>query len=287
MTDFESVLVSTEWIAEHLHDSQVRIVDIRGRVLPANAPPPQYFSHRSDYDQRHIPGAVFADWTHDITDPDSPYHAQVAKPERYAAFMSSIGVSDETLVIAYDDFGNALAARLWWSLHYYGHTRVAVLDGGWGRWTAEGRPTTAEIPVVQPGQFIARPQPNWYRSGDQVLAALHSVPLDKLVDMRSKPEFDGEYARARRSGHIPGAVNQPRAELVQPDGRLLPPADLRAKFRAIGVDDTADQVVFYCSAGVAASLGLLALRAADINVPAAVYDASWREWGNDDGKPIA
>lgn len=281
----EHILVSTEWLAARLNDPNLRIVDIRGHVIPATEPPPHYFNHYHHYLQCHIPGAVFVDWVHEITDPADPRHAQIAKPERYAAAMNRIGIRPETFVVAYDDAGGMFAARLWWSLNYYGHPRVAVLNGGWNRWLAEGRPINAEIPQVAPGAFAARPDAAWYRSGDQVFQALGTATI--LVDMRGAQEYRGESSRASRKGHIPGAVNQPRSELLAPDSTLLAPDQLRAKFAALGVNDQSPEVVFYCNAGVSASFGLLAMRAAGLQAKGAVYDGSWKDWGNDPSRPIA
>jgi thiosulfate/3-mercaptopyruvate sulfurtransferase len=277
-------LVSTAWLAEHLSAPNLRVVDIRGHVLPATEPPPHYFNHYADYLVSHIPNAVFIDWVHEITDPADPRHAQIAPPERFAAAMQRAGIGDQTFVVAYDDAGGMFAARLWWALNYYGHSQVAVLDGGWQRWIAETRPVSAELPHVAPTVFTARPDPNWYRDGAQVLAALHAQA--RLVDMRSPEEFRGEASRAARKGHIPRAVNQPRRDLLAEDGTLLPPEALREKFAALGITDESNEVIFYCNAGVSASFGLLALRAAGIQAPAAVYDGSWKDWGNDPEKPI-
>lgn len=277
-------IVSTAWLAEHLADANLRVVDIRGHVLPATEPPPHYFNHYADYLVSHIPNAVFIDWVHEITDPADPRHAQIAPPERFAAAMSRAGIGDQTFVVTYDDAGGMFAARLWWALNYYGHSQVAVLDGGWQKWIAEGRPVSAEIPSIAPMVFTPRPDPAWYRNSAQVLAALNT-PI-RLVDMRSPEEFRGEASRAVRKGHIPSAVNQPRRELLGEDGALLPPEALREKFAALGVTDETEEVIFYCNAGVSASFGLLALRAAGIKARAAVYDGSWKDWGNDPEKPI-
>jgi len=279
-----SPLVTTDWLAAHLADPHLRIVDIRGHVLPATEPPPHYFNHRADYDRSHIPGAVFVDWVQEITDPDSPLHTRIARPERYAAVMSRIGVGAETLVVAYDDAEGMFAARLWWSLNYYGHERVVVLDGGWKKWTAEGRPVTAELPAIRPAVFIPRPNPRLHRDADQVAAALAAGV--RVVDVRSQAEYDGQASRARRAGHIPGAINRPRRDLVSPEGTMPAPEVLRALFAGDGINDAAQEVIFYCNAGVAASYGLLALRAAGYE-NGAVYDGSWKDWGNDDARPIA
>src|SRR5438132_10215543 len=110
----EHLLVSTAWLQEHLADPDLRIVDIRGHVIPASEPLPHYFNHYQDYQKSHIPGAVFVDWVHEITDPDDPRHAKIARPERYATVMSRIGIGPETFVVAYDDANGMFAARLWW-----------------------------------------------------------------------------------------------------------------------------------------------------------------------------
>ncbi len=279
----EHLLVSTGWLAEHLTDSNLRIVDIRGHVLPANQPTPHYFNHQADYDQSHIPGATFIDWVQEITDPADPRHAQIARPERYAAVMGRHGIGADTFVVAYDDAGGMFAARLWWSLNYYGHTRVVVLDGGWNKWTAEGRPVTTDVPVVQPALFTPVRNPAIYRDADQVAAAIGTST--RLLDVRSAEEFRGDYARAQRTGHIPGAVNNPRSTLLNPDSTLLAPEQLRAKFADVGIDVSTPEVIVYCNGGVAASLGLLAMRVAGLT-NGAMYDGSWKEWGNDDSRPI-
>ncbi len=276
-------LVSTDWLAAHLHDANLRIVDIRGHVLPANAPLPHYFNHHDDYLQSHIPGAVFIDWVKAITDPDDPRHAQIAKPERFATAMSHAGIDETQFVVVYDDAGSMFSARLWWALNYYGHHQVAVLDGGWNKWIAEGHPVSSDFPSVSPTTFVARPDAVWYRDGEQVLAALGTST--KLMDMRSAEEFRGDYARAKRTGHIPGAVNQRRPNLLAADNTLLPAEQLRQKFAEIGIDESTPEVIAYCNAGVSASFGLLALRVAGFDQNA-MYDGSWKDWGNDDSKPI-
>jgi len=277
-------LVTTAWLHDHLDDDNMRIVDIRGHVLPPNAPPPHYFNHYEDYLVSHIPGAVFVDWVYEITDPTDLHHARIAPPARFAEVMARRGISDQTFVVAYDDAGSMFAARLWWALNYYGHTRVAVLDGGWNKWVAEGRPVTDALPTIAPAAFTARPQPAWVRTGDQVMARLGTST--RLIDVRTPQEFNGEWSRAARYGHIPGAVNLPRASLVNPDGTLISPAQLRARLAALGIVDQNAECVTYCNAGVSGALGLLALRAAGF-LNSALYDGSWKEWGNDLRRPIA
>ncbi len=279
----ENPLVTTDWLGTHLSDPTLRIVDIRGHVLPASQPPPHYFNHHDDYLNSHIPGAVFVDWVREITDPDDPRHAKVAKPERFASVMSRIGVDENMLVVAYDDANGMFAARLWWMLNYYGHTEVVVLDGGWQKWIAEGRPVTADVPAIQPTTFVARPNPAIFRNSEQVKQVLGTDT--KLVDVRSPGEFVGEASRAKRKGHIPGAINQPRSGLVQADGTMLPPDLLREKFNSLGINVSTPEVIVYCNGGVSASYGLLALKMAGLE-QGAVYDGSWKDWGNLDDLPI-
>jgi len=279
----ERLLVSTEWLSEHLSDPNLRIVDIRGHVLPASEPLPHYFNHEDDYKKSHIPAAVFVDWVKAITDPDDPRHAKIAKPERYAALMSQLGIGDDTFVVAYDDAAGMFAARLWWSLNYYGHKKVVVLDGGWNKWVAEGRPVTAEVPSPEPTQFIPRPDKRWMRTADEVAAALHTPAL--LLDVRTPQEFEGQFARAIRKGHIPGAVNFPRIEMLSPNGTMLSPEALRQRLAEKGVKGDSREVICYCNGGVSASYAMLALKAAGFD-NAAVYDGSWKEWGNDERRPL-
>lgn len=273
-------LVSTAWLAEHLYDDDLRIVDIRGHVLPASQPPPHYFSHRDEYDETHIPNAVFIDWTTDIVEPQSPTY-DVASPQRYADLMASLGIGDTHRVVAYDDANGMFAARLWWTMTYYGHDQVAVLDGGWQKWVAEGHPTTCDVPQHPSAVFTARPQAQHRATAATILDT--SPPL---LDVRSSAEFAGEASRATRKGHIPQAINVPRKQLLTADGTLKPADDLRRLFTDAGLALDNPATVVYCNSGVSASYGLLALRVAGLD-GGRVYDGSWKDWGNDDSKPIA
>ncbi|MDX2137433.1 MAG: sulfurtransferase [Chloroflexota bacterium] len=275
-------LVTTDWLTQRIDDRNIRIVDIRGHVLPASAPLPHYYNHHADYLEAHIPGAVFIDWVHEITDPADPRHAQIAPPERYAAVMRRNGVSDDTFVVAYDDAGGMFAARLWWSLLYYGHEHAAVLIDGWQRWVAQGLPTDSTIPNYPEGSFQARPQPHLRLTAEDVLAGVGHL---NLLDVRTPDEFAGSASRTSRKGHIPTALNLPRAELLDAQGVMLAPDLLRAKFEAAGVHDDGSNTVTYCNGGVSASFALLAMRAAGYK-GGAVYDGSWKDWSSDPDKPV-
>ena len=278
-----SPLVTTEWLNDHLQDKSVRIVDIRGHVLPASEPPPHYFSHRADYNDNHIPGAVFVDWVTDITNPDSPNGTQIAPPEKFGELMGQLGIDEHVFVVAYDDANGMFAARLWWALHYYGHEKVAVLDGGWQKWQTENRPITAEIPLITTTTFTPKPITTLRKTIAEVEASLNGDI--QLVDTRSLLEFEGKASRAKRMGHIPGAINLPRKSLLTESGELLSLDALKDKIDSAGIKADGHPVVTYCNGGVSASYGMLALKVAGFD-NVAVYDGSWKEWGNDDTKRI-
>lgn len=278
--------VSTEWLVEHLDEPKVRIVDIRGKVLPPGNEP-RYLPKRDDYDLGHLPGAVFVDWTRDIVDPDDPVPCQIARPEAFATTMGAIGVGDDTLVVAYDDYDHIFAGRLAWALRYYGHDAVRVLDGGWSRWLAEGRPTTTDRSAPAPASFTPRARPALRRTADEVAAAIGRDDV-LLIDARAPDQYAGTVSAATRGGHIPGARNVHYARLVDPStGKFLGLAQLARVFADAGVDvnELPREVVVYCNGGISCTVPMHALQMLGRD-EVAVYDGSWNEWGNDAGRPI-
>ena len=280
----DSPLATTAWLESHLHDPGLRIIDIRGKVLPASQPPPHYFTHRAAYNEAHIPKAVFIDWQTDIVEPGSPSN-DIASSERFAELMGRLGIDGGATVVIYDDAAGMFAARLWWCLRYYGHKRVYILDGGWHKWTAERRPTDTDIPQYERKTFLPNVNPGLKASAEDILKAI-GTPALQLIDVRSPQEFAGEASRAKYAGHIPSAVNLPRKTMVAADMTLKPVADLKKGFAKAGIDLDAADTVLYCNSGVSACFGLLALEAAGAG-PVRIYDGSWKEWGNDAAKPIA
>ncbi len=276
-------IVSTDWLAANLDNPLVRIVDIRGVVLPPTAPKPHYLPSPEKYSSGHIPGAVFVDWTRDIVDLDDPVPSQIAQPAAYAAAMSRLGIGNDMLVVAYDDHFMMHAGRLVWTLRYYGHDAARVLDGGIAKWVGEGRPLETAVHSYQPAQFIPHPRPELRRTADQVQ---DSTCL--LLDARSPAEYRGEQSRAVQAGHIPGAQNLfYRTLLVGPYDTFAPLEELRERFAEQGLDVNAaagQEVVAYCNGGVSATVTAMALELAG-TPPVAIYDGSWNEWGNDD-RPV-
>ena len=273
-------LVTTDWLESHLQDPDLRIIDIRGKVLPASQPPPHYFTHRAAYREAHIPNAAFIDWQTDIVEPNSPSN-DVASAERFAEQMSQLGIDSAVTVVCYDDAAGMFAARLRWALRYYGHERVSILDGGWHKWTAEKRPVDKNIPRYERKVFQPKINPKLKANAEDILTA-----SPQLIDVRSPQEFAGQASRAQYAGHIPSAINLPRKTMVAADMTLKPADELRDGFAKAGIDLTAADTILYCNSGVSASFGLLALEIAGAR-HLRVYDGSWKEWGNDPAKPIA
>lgn len=285
-------LVDTAWLAANLDHPDLRIVDIRGAVRvagPGGVPQaPTYSASHGDYVAGHIPGAVFIDWTKDIIDPDDPIPVQVAPPARFAATMGGLGIGDETAVVIYDDKGSAFATRFWWALTYYGHERVAILDGGWEKWRAEGRPASAEVPTPAPATFTPKAGRLGRKLGQEVL---EHVQLGDaiIVDALRHEQYTGEAPRgapgsSTATGHIPGALNLPYASLFTPEGTWQSDEALREIITEAGIGDEDRPIVAYCGGGVSATAVLFALDR--LGRHGHNYDGSWNEWGNNPQFPV-
>jgi thiosulfate/3-mercaptopyruvate sulfurtransferase len=257
------------------------LLDVRWRL----GGPPGIDSYRAG----HLPGAVFADLDTDLAGPPGSggRHPLPAAAD-FEAAMRRLGVRSGYPVVVYDDGDSTIAARAWWTLRYFGHDQVRVLDGGFRAWAAAGRPVATDEPDVAAGDFTAT-------AGQlPVLDAAGAAALARsgvLLDARAGERYRGEVEPVDpAAGHIPGAVSAPTAANVGPDGRFLPPDELRRRFQDLGV--TAGRagalalgVGAYCGSGVTAAHEVLALQLA--GVPASLYVGSWSGWTADPSRPIA
>ena len=273
-------LVGTDWLAAHLSDPSVRVVDSSFK-LPGVTP-----TAREDYDRGHIPGAVFFD-IDEICEPGTSLPHMIPSPELFARKIGALGIGDGDRVVVYDGAGLSSAGRAWWMLRLFGHHDVAVLDGGLPKWRAEGRPLDTAVPRPPPRPFTARFDPSLVR-GKQALIENLAAGREQVVDARAAGRFDGTAPEPRagmRSGHIPGSRNLPYELVTDHDTRQLKSADeLTRLFRDAGV--VLDRsIVTSCGSGVTACALVFALHL--IGHPgAAVYDGSWSEWGLPGDTPI-
>jgi thiosulfate/3-mercaptopyruvate sulfurtransferase len=284
------LLVSTEWLADHLTDPNLRVVDMRGSVVTTQVAPgveqADYRGARDEYLAGHIPGAVYVDWTKDIIDPDDPVPVQIAPADRFAQAMAERGIGDETLVIAVDHSGGQFATRLWWALGYYGHDQVRVLDGGWNRWVKEGRPVETGEVSVRRASFTPRVRPNLRVTAEQLAGLLDHPDLDwQLADARDAGQFTGAKRRGPRGGHIPGALHVAREQFFAPQGGFLPLEEVRARVAELGLRSDRPTVA-YCNGGVAATVVLFNLARLGF-AELANYDGSWNEWSSRLDLPVA
>lgn len=266
-------LASTDWLAAHLGHPRLVVLDASWYLPSAGRDP------RAEYLAAHIPGALWCDIDR-FSDQVSPLPHMLPSPTALAAAFGALGVGDHDAVVVYDGSGaNLSAARVWWMLRQLGHEAVAVLDGGMGKWRAEGRPVEAGEAQRPPAVFTARPHADWVLSQDDVARNV-AEPRVQLVDARAADRYHGRVPEPRpglRSGHIPGARNLPYQDLVAPDGTLRPTAELAARFAEAGIA-TSQPVAAYCGSGVSACAVLLALEVLGQRGEL-LYDGSWTEWG--------
>ncbi|HWQ11640.1 MAG TPA: sulfurtransferase [Roseiflexaceae bacterium] len=271
------VLVETQWVADHLSDPKVRVVECNEDILL--------------YDQGHIPGAVKLDWVGELND---PVVRDYLDRERFEQLLSAKGISNDTTVVFYGDKNNWWATYALWVFKLFGHQDARIMNGGRAKWIAEGRELTKEIPSYPPGNYTApeRDDRTIRAFRDQVLAHIRQQGV-ALVDVRSPQEFSGERTHmpeypqegTLRGGHIPTAVNIPWARAVKEDSTFKSADELRALYEGEGITPDKD-VVTYCRIGERSSHTWFVLTYLLGYPRVRNYDGSWTEWGNGVGLPI-
>jgi thiosulfate/3-mercaptopyruvate sulfurtransferase len=279
-TDDPKTLVTTDWLAQHLKDPDLRILDASWH-MPATGR-----NAKAEYENAHIPGARFFD-IDEISDQRSALPHMAPPVEKFMSRMRAMGVGDGHQVVIYDSTGIFSAPRVWWTIRLMGKMDVAVLDGGLPKWRAEGREIEDLPPIVRDRHMTVSRQAGLVKDVTQVAHAA-KLGLAEVLDARGPGRFAGTEAEPRpglRSGHIPGSRNTPFSTLLNADGTMREPAELKAILQAAGVD-LAKPVITTCGSGVTAAIVSLALeRIGHRNH--ALYDGSWSEWGMYEDLPVA
>ena len=274
-------LVSTEWLAEEIGNCDLRIVDASAHLPTASR------NARAEYEAGHIPGAVFMD-LEALVDPQSDVPAALPKPEMFASRMQRLGLGDGSRIVIYDDSDVKTSSRAWFMLTMFGAHNVAILDGGLGKWKAEGRPLEKHMHEHKERHYTAWEDRAKVRSKADMLANVDSG-AEQVVDARDDGRFSGEVPDFRPgvpSGHIPGSVNLPFYELLNDDGTFKDKDGLKAAFESAGVD-LGQPVTTTCGGGVTAAVLCFALHLLDKDDDVALYDGSWSEWAVDPDTPKA
>jgi thiosulfate/3-mercaptopyruvate sulfurtransferase len=280
MTTSVPAVVTTEWLAARLGTPAVRVVDgswyIPGTGRDAG----------SEYSAGHIPGAVYFDLDA-CSDPDTRLPHMLPKADTFAERMASLGLRDTDHIVVYDGSGQNLSApRVWWMFRAFGHDCVSVLDGGFGKWRREHRPIEQGTVILPRGAFTARLDREAVRDLASVRANIDR-DIEQLIDTRSAGRFAGVEPEPRpglRGGHVPGSVNLPFTDLVQPDGTVWPAEELRRRLVTAGVD-LSRPVVASCGSGTSACSLVLSLHLIG-HTQTAVYDGAWAEWGGRTDTPV-
>ena len=280
MADDPKILVSTDWLAEHMKDPDLRILDASTYLPGVDR------DGRTEYDAVHIPGARFFD-IDDVSDGRSDLPHMVPPIEKFMSRVRAMGVGDGHQIVVYDGSGLFSAARVWWLFRLMGQNNIAVLDGGLPKWIAEGREVEDLAPVIRDRHMTVRFQNQMVRDVTQVSSA-SKLGTSQIVDARAAARFRGEEPEPReglRLGHIPNSRNVPFTDLLNDDKTMKTPDQTRAIFESAGVD-LKKPIITTCGSGVTAAVLGLALERIGHDMWS-LYDGSWTEWGMFPTVPVA
>ncbi len=279
-----SPLVDTQWLAENLGAADLRILDCSVVMKRSEDGGYTFVGGREDYDAGHIPSSIFVDVLVELADRSSQLPMMMPAFDDFAATLGRKGIGDGARVVLYDRSNHAWAARVWWMLRAAGFENAAVLDGGWRKWTAEGRAVSDSPARHEPDTLTPNPRPGLFASKEDVLAAVGNTGVS-IINSLSPEEHEGKTARFPRRGRISGSVNVYCQDLIDPvTGTYLDAAALEQRFEAAGVHPGRPAIT-YCGAGIAASSDALALTALGFD-DVAVYDGSLSEWTADPELPM-
>ncbi len=279
-------LVTGDWLQGHLDDPDLRVFDCTTYLASAEGTgqPYRVVSGRDDYDAGHIPGAGFLDLQGDFSVADSPYRFTLPAPDDAAAAFGRHGIGDDTRVVLYSRKSPIWATRFWWMLRWLGFDNAAVLDGGYDKWGADGRPVSTGPCSYSAAVLSAYPRPELFADKDDVLAAIGDTGTC-TINALSPEMHAGEDPRYGRPGRVPGSVNVPAGGQVDPETKeLRSPETVARAFAAAGADPD-KRIIAYCGGGIAATLDAFLLHQLGYT-DIAVYDNSMSEWATDETLPI-
>jgi thiosulfate/3-mercaptopyruvate sulfurtransferase len=278
-------LVETEWLAQHLGDAGLCILDCTTNLIPDPKIVYHIIPARAEFEQGHIPGAQFVDVPGELSDRSHRFRFMTPSAEAFAAAMGRLGVGEGTRVVTYSTGMMWWATRVWWMLRTFGFDNAAVLNGGWQKWSREGRPVeTGPPPPPLAARFVVRERRRLMVGREEVERAIGDASVCTLNALSAQQHAGTGGTVYGRVGRIAGSVNLPAAQLIDPaTNTLLPAAVLRQKFDAIGAFDK--RVISYCGGGISATTDALALVMLG-HPDVAVYDASLAEWADDPSLPM-
>ncbi|MFD2924044.1 sulfurtransferase [Halobacillus naozhouensis] len=274
----EKNLVSADWLNDHIGDEKVVVADCRFDLSNPD-------KGRNDYNEGHIPGATYFDLEKDLSGQVKKHGGRHPLPQidEFAAKLSSAGIGETKYVVAYDDQGGAMAARLWWLLKYLGHDQVAVLEIGYSEWANQGYPTTIDEGTPEKAVFTPNIRPGMVVGMEEVSEKKESSNV-ALIDARAPERYRGEVEPMdKKAGHIPGAENLFWKENISSEGKWKSKSELQGRFDFL---QNKEEIIAYCGSGVTASANVLALKEAGFGDQVKLYVGSWSDWSSYDENPV-